>query len=51
MHPVPSQAQHGGLELSTNANSCHEKDATEEVGVECQLDILKYVISGEEVGD
>ena len=51
MHPVPSQAQHGELELSTHSDSCHEKDATEEVGVECQLDILKYVISGEEVGD
>merc|ERR1719209_1421229 len=31
MHPVPSQAQHGGLKLSTHADSCHEKDATEEV--------------------
>ena len=47
MHPVPSQAQQGGL--STHSDSCHEKEATEEVGVECQLDILKYVISVEEV--
>merc|ERR1719370_298615 len=31
MHPMPSQSQQGGLKLSTHADSCHEKDATEEV--------------------
>merc|ERR1712013_488533 len=31
MHPVPSQAQQGELKLSTHSDSCHEKDATEEV--------------------